>query len=135
MFINGPMDTTACIGSIAIIPCGFDNVSNLFNPDWRIIKRSDDGSVISELDVRDINNDDSDGLQYIPDLSSGMNTSPNSRLLVGPVDETDNQSSYQCIFNIGDDVFESSIGTLIVTGMCVSESIKFNVDTCVYYVM
>ena len=119
MFINGPMDTTACIGSIAIIPCGFDNVSNLFNPDWRIIKRSDDGSVISELDVRDINNDDNDGLQYITDLSSGMNTSPNSRLLVGPVDETDNQSSYQCIFNIGDDVFESSIGTLIVTGMCV----------------
>ena len=64
----------------------------------------------------DIANDDSDGLQYIPDLSSGMNTSPNSRLLVGPVDETDNQSSYQCIFNIALTEFESSVGTLTVTG-------------------
>ena len=135
VFTNGPMDTTACIGSIAIIPCGFDNVSNLFVPDWRIIKRSDDGSVISDVihRVGDINNDDSDGLHYITDLSSGMNTSPNSRLLVGPVDETDNQSSYQCIFSIGNDVSKSSIGTLIVTGMYASGSIKFNVDTCTCY--
>ena len=118
VFTNAPMDTTTCIGSIAIISCGFDNVSNLFVPDWRIIKRSDDGSVISDMTHRtaDINNDDSDRLQYITDLSSGMNISPNSRLLVGPVDEKDNQSSYQCIFNIGFDVFESSIGTLTVTG-------------------
>ena len=78
----------------------------------------------------DINNDDSDGLQYINDVSSGMNTSPNSRLLVGPVDETDNQSSYQCIFVIGLDDFESSIGTLTVTGTYAGGSIKFNVDTC-----
>ena len=136
VFTNGPMDTTACIGSIAIISCGFDNVSNLFNPDWRIIKRSDDGSVISDvtLNVADINNDDNNGLQYTNDVSSGMNTSPNSRLLVGPVDETDNQSSYQCIFTIGLDVFESSIGTLTVTGMYANESIKFNVHTCIYYV-
>ena len=134
---NGPMDTAACIGSIAIISCGFDNVSNLFVPSWRIIKRSDDGSVIGDvtLNVIDINNDDNDGLQYIPDTTSGMDTSPNSRLLVGPVDETDNQSSYQCIFNIGNDVFESSVGTLTVTGMSyASGSINFNVDTCILYV-
>ena len=116
------MNTTECNGSIAIIPCGFENVSNSFVPDWRIIKRSDDGSVISDMTLSSavINNDDSDGLQYIPDLSSGMNTSPNSRLLVGPVDETDNQSSYQCIFSIGNDVIESSIGTLTVTGTYVN---------------
>ena len=132
------MDTTACIGSIAIISCGFDNVSNLFVPDWRIIKRSDDGSVISDMTLSSavINNDDSDGLQYIPDLSSGMNTSPNSRLLVGPVDETDDQSSYQCIFSIGLDEFESSIGTLTVTGMSYANgSIKFDVDTYLYNIL
>ena len=122
MFTNGPTDTTACIGNIAIISCGFENVSNLFVPDWRIIKRSDDGSVISDatLSTTVINSDDNDGLHYINDLSSGMNTSPNSRLLVGPVDDTDNQSSYQCIFNIGLDVSKSSIGTLTVTGMYAS---------------
>ena len=113
------MNATACIGSIAIISCGFDNVSNSFTPHWRIIKRSDDGSVISDVTLNEaaINNDDSNGLQYINDQSSGMNTSPNSRLLVGPVNETDDQSSYQCIFNIGLVVSKSSIGTLTVTGM------------------
>ena len=133
MFTNEPMNTTACIGSIAIISCGFDNVSNLFTPDWRIIKRSNDGSVMCDvtLNVAEINNDDNDGLQYINDISSGMNTSPNSRLLVGPVDETDNRSSYQCIFTIGLDVYESSVGTLTVIGMYTSGSIKFNVDTCI----
>ena len=129
------MNTTTCIGSIAVISCGFDNVSNLFVPDWRIIKRSDNGSVISDvtLNVADINSDDSDGLQYINDVSSGMDTSPNSRLLVGPVDETDNQSSYQCIFVIALDAFESSVGTLTVTGMYTSGCIKFNADTCIIY--
>ena len=42
--------------------------------------------------------------------------SPNSRLLVGPVDETYNQSSYQCIFTTISDDVESSIGTLTVVG-------------------
>ena len=43
--------------------------------------------------------------------------SPNSRLLVGPVNETYNQSSYQCIFTVGITNIESSVGTLTVAGM------------------
>ena len=121
MFTNSPMDTTACIGSIAVMPCGFENVDEYSFPKWRIIKRSDNGSVISNmtLTAEDIYQDTSNGLEYQHDLLSGANRSPNSRLLVGPVDETDNQSSYQCIFNIGNDVIESSIGTLTVNGMYV----------------
>ena len=33
------------------------------------------------------------GLQWLPDLTGGVNYSPNSKLLVGPVNMTHNQSS------------------------------------------
>ena len=115
---NGPVNTTVCDGSVANISCGFVNDSVNFVPSWRIIRRSDDGSVISDVTVSgvDINNNDTDGLEWVPDRTSGVNMSPNSRLLVGPVDETYNQSSYQCSFAVGVDNTESSVGTLIVTG-------------------
>ena len=61
-------------------------------------------------------NNDNDGLEWVADTTSGVNMSPNSRLLVGPVDETYNQSSYQCIFAVGINTIESSVGTLTVTG-------------------
>ena len=64
----------------------------------------------------DIINNVNDGLEWIPDTTSGSLMSPNSRLVVGPVDETDNQSSYQCIFAVGADTVESNVGTLTVTG-------------------
>ena len=116
---NGPMDTTVCTGSVANISCGFINGDpNIAVPAWRIIRRSDDGNVISNMAISGSNiiNNDNDGLEWVADLTSGVNMSPNSRLLVGPVDETYNQSSYQCIFiTISGDV-ESSIGTLTVAG-------------------
>ena len=115
---NGPMDTTVCTGSIVNISCGFVNDSANFLPNWRIIRRSNDGSVISNMTISgsDINNNVNDGLEYIPDTTSGLLMSPNSRLVVGPVDETDNQSSYQCIFALANGKVESSVGTLTVTG-------------------
>ena len=47
---------------------------------------------------------------YEPDVTSGPNNATNSRLLVVPVDETHNQSSYRCIFVLValDDVISSS---------------------------
>ena len=119
---NGPMDTTVCTGSVANISCGFINGDpNTAVPDWRIVRRSDDGSVISNMTVNgfDIINNNNDGLEWVADTTSGVNMSPNSRLLVGPVDETYNQSSYQCIFTTINDAVESSIGTLTVAGMYV----------------
>ena len=115
---TGPMNTTVCTGSIANISCGFVNESVNFVPNWRIVRRSDDGSVISIMTVssNDVINNNNDGLEWVRDTTSGVNMSPNSRLLVGPVDETYNQSSYQCIFTVGDKAIESSVGTLTVTG-------------------
>ena len=112
------MDTTVCTGSIVNISCGFVNDSANFVPSWRIIKRNNDGSVISNMSISgtDIINNVNDGLEWIPDTISGPLMSPNSRLLVGPVDETDNQSSYQCSFALAGGNVESNVGTLTVTG-------------------
>ena len=116
---NGPRDTTVCAGNIANISCGFVNDSVNFVPNWRIVRRNGDGSIISNMSVsaNDIVANRVDGLEWIPDHISGANMSPNSRLEVGPVDETDNRSSYQCIFTVGVATIESSTGTLTVTGM------------------
>ena len=116
---NGPMDTTVCTGSVVNISCGFINGDpNIVVPDWEIVRRSDDGNVISNMTItgRNIINNDNDGLEWVADTTSGVNMSPNSRLVVGPVDETYNQSSYQCIFTIISGDIESSIGTLTVVG-------------------
>ena len=120
MFTNSPVDTTVCMGSNANMPCGFSNVSDLLIPIWNITMRSNDGSIISnEFSVNAINTDDDDGLEYFADTVLGDNMSPDSRLVVGPVDEADNQSSYQCIFVVaGYGTFKSSTGTLIAIGEC-----------------
>ena len=128
MITNGPMDIMVCNGSVTFISCGFVNVDpNFIVPNWRIIRRNSDGSVISNMIISgfDIVTNNIDSLEWVPDLTSGVNMSPNSRLAVGPVDETYNQSSYQCIFTSLSGAVESSIGTLTVTGM------YFSVMTCV----
>ena len=129
---NNPMDITVCIGSVVNIPCGFVNDSANFVPNWRIIRRSNDGSVISIMSVSgsDIVNNVNDGLEWIPDATSGLLMSPNSRLVVGPVDETDNQSSYQCSFALPGGSVVSSIGTLTVTGMINMSEYEIRTKKC-----
>ena len=116
---NGPQDTTVCMNAIAECDCGFSgaNPDHVF-PDWIIIYRSDTGSVISNftVDSTDIVHRPKNGLQWSPDLTSGDNNAPNSKLLVGPVNKTHNQSSYQCIFQTYSDVISSSVGTMTVVG-------------------
>ena len=117
---NGPQDTTVCMNDMAEIYCGFTGIDPSFVlPDWRIVFRSDDGSVISndtingfDVAIRLIND-----LQWLPDLMSGENNGTNSKLLVGPVNMTHNKSSYQCIFtrSVGNSVI-SSVGTMTVVG-------------------
>ena len=115
---DGPSDTAVCTGSVVNISCGFVNDSADFVPNWRIIRRSSDRSVISNMSISgsDIITNVNDGLEWIPDTSSGPSMSPNSRLVVGPVNETDNHSSYQCSFAFASGIVESSVGTLTVTG-------------------
>ena len=117
---NGPQDTTVCMNTMGECDCGFTgaNPIHLF-PEWRIIFRSDNGSIVNNfiVDGEDISLRPMNGLQWSPDLTSGNNNSPNSKLLVGPVNKIHNQSSYQCIFTspFSDDII-SSVGTMTVVG-------------------
>ena len=52
-----------------------------------------DGSCV----ISDIVTSTNDGLEWVSDTTSGVNMFPNSRLVVGPVNQTYNQLSYQCI--------------------------------------
>ena len=117
---NGPQDTAVCMNTIAECDCGFTGSDPyLAIPNWRIVLRSDDGSIISNktIDGDDIDNGLINGLQWAPDLTSGDNNAPNSKLLVGPVNMTHNQSSYQCIIElIRSDTVISSVGTMTVVG-------------------
>ena len=83
-------------------------------PDWRIIKRNSNGVVVSNevISGTEIIRNTIDGLEWIPDLANPNN----SVLRVGPVDSTDNQSSYQCIFTILSGILVSEVGTLMVLG-------------------
>ena len=113
-----------CMNAIAECDCGFAGADPYFAiPNWMIVLRSDDGSIISNntIDGDDIENRLINGLQWAPDLTSGDNNAPNSKLLVGPVNMTHNQSSYQCIFNgVNDNSVISNMGTMTVVGKTTS---------------
>jgi len=55
---------------------------------------------------------------WLPDINSGKNNAPNSKLLFGPVNKTHNQLSFQCIFisALNEILAISSIGTITVVG-------------------
>ena len=123
-----------CINTIAECYCGFTGSNaNIAFPDWRIIYRSDDGSIISNdtVDGSDIFSRLINGLQWVPDLASGDNNATNNKLLVGPVNMTHNQSSYQCIFTFaslnGLTSVVSNVGTMIIVGK--TTNISTNITT------
>ena len=109
---NSLMNVTVCNGTNAEISCGFTGVSDPFTTfphwSWRIIKRNNDGYVISNetVMVMDINFNRTDSLvfYFIIGNRNGINSVNNSYLSVGPVDDTYNNTSYQCIFTINDTI-------------------------------
>ena len=108
-----------CMNAVGECDCGFRGASPITTlPSWRIILRNDDGSVVSDVTHNGIyiTNGLIDGLQWSPDLTTGDNNAPNSKLLVGPVNKTHNQSSYQCIFVTRGGPIISSVGTLTIMG-------------------
>ena len=109
-----------CMNAMAECNCGFTGTDpNFAIPNWRIVFRSDDGSIISNdtIDGDDIADRLINGLQWMADLTSGDNNAPNSKLLVGPINMTHNQSSYQCIFTISvGGTITSSVGIMTVMG-------------------
>ena len=115
---NGPRDTTVCNGDIANIQCGaIGSGSTIIIPSWNIVRRNNAGDVISNTSIAGVTiaYGNVAGLMWIPDLSSGTDNATNSYLAVGPVDESYNQSSYQCAFAVVGTP-TSNIGTLTVAG-------------------
>ncbi|XP_065910008.1 uncharacterized protein [Dysidea avara] len=122
MINKGPNNVTKCLNGekqiLAIeIPCGFTGApTNTTVPNWRIIRRAENGSVISDVtrNTTDINNNSGDKLEWVPDLTNqDVNSSINSTLLISSVDETYNQSSYQCSFQLDDHtIIKSKVGTI-----------------------
>lgn len=116
---NEPQDTIVCLNDIAEINCGFigDSHEHIF-PDWRIINRSDNGSIISNMTYNgeQIFHGSINGLQWIPDRGRGEINATNSKLLVGPVNKTYNCSSYQCIIRTTNDTIKGSEGIITVVG-------------------
>ena len=113
------MNVTVCSGTKAKISCGYTGVADALKtrPDWRIIKRSNNGSVISNVTVSgtDIHSKKIDDLDFI--FTSDDNSAEGSYLSVGPVNDTYNNTSYQCIFTINDTIIESdTAGTITVIG-------------------
>ena len=102
------------------INCGFTGANpNLTIPDWRIIMRnSDNGSIVSNETLWGLNitRNHINDLKWIPDLSSGEDHAPNSKLIIGPVNSTHNQSSYQCFFETLQGTVTSSIATITALG-------------------
>ena len=102
---NGPQDTTVCVNQYAYIPCGFTGADpNLLVPSWTIQMTNRNGMTETFHTPHNI----LVGLEWIPDSHNGSN----SALRVGPVEKADNQSTYQCFFQIGN--VHSSVGTLTV---------------------
>ena len=119
------MNVTVCSGTKANISCGYTGVSNLVKarPNWRIIKRNNNGSVINNETIsgKVILDNATDDLEFNIILSNEMNVTnaDESYLSVGPVDDIYNNTSYQCIFTINDNIIESdTAGTITVIGMC-----------------
>ena len=118
------MNVTVCSGTKANISCGYAGVTDFVStrPSWRIIKRNNNGSVISNETVSGVHirSNKSDDLTFFVSISHGDNNSANgSYLSVGPVDNAYNNASYQCIFTINGTIIESNTaGTITVTGRC-----------------
>ena len=138
---NGPMNVTVCSGTNAEISCGFTGVPYPFNTrpnwSWRIIKRNNDGYVISNETVTamDINANRTDGLVFsITTRRDGITSANDSYLSVGPVDDTYNNTSYQCIFSNSTTIIESdTAGTITVIGKHVASYIIIHKSYLIYY--
>ena len=115
---NNPVDVTVCSGNKANMSCGFTGVysSNTTKPNWRIT-RSGDVNSNETVNWMNISNNNDDGLEWKIITKGDKNNASGSFLSVGPVNETYNNTSYQCIFTINDTIIESTVGTITIIGM------------------
>ena len=125
MITNGPKNVTVCTGAETDMLCEV-NSSSIIKPKWRIIKKNDIGDIISNetFSETNITNNHTDGLEW---KESPNNDNHIFSLSVGPVDETYNNTSYQCIFTS----ITSAVGTITVIGMYVYMYV--HTYACTYY--
>ena len=132
---NPPQDITVCINNMAEINCGFTGADpGLVLPNWIIIMRNEDGSIVSNETVFGslISSNLVDNLKWVPDLDSGTNNASNSKLLFGPVSKTNNQSLFQCYFTNSRNqiVATSNIGIITVVS-----KLKISVKLFIYFLL
>ena len=115
--INGPQSTSACMNGHVDMPCGFQGADpTSVEVLWLIAKQNSRVMTVPANDIIAPTN----GLQWVLDVLSGVNNSRNSRLIVGPVGEDDDQSTYQCSIGLsGDTMISSARATLTVIGMII----------------
>ena len=121
---NSPVNTKVCSGDIVNIPCGFtssDPAGVIIQ--WRRRIIHENGNVV-EKNITAFNIIDKvDDLQWF----FFLNNSKNSYLSVGPVNETHDQSTYQCIISKQNgNIIVSNTGTLTVAGERVCEVHNLN---------
>ena len=103
-------------GEIVNISCGFIGASaSSIVPDWSIAQKNmlTAPKIFSSSEIV---NHHIRGLKWIPDYTSGVNNSTSSKLLVGPVDETYNGSTYQCLIPLPNRTINSTKAVLTVIG-------------------
>ena len=113
--INGPRATSSvCVNDKADIYCGFQGADpHDVEVLWHITLRNSHVMVVSGNDISTPTN----GLQWVLDESSGNDRSPNSKLIVGPVSEGEDQSTYWCSIGLpGQTKINSARETLTVIG-------------------
>ena len=103
-------------------------------PNWRIILRNNDGSVVSNVHHGfDIVHRYISSLQWSPDVTSGDKNSLNSKLIVGPVNKTHNQLSYQCISPTTRGLVISSVEIMTVVGKVNNDCSNMKIiNNCLY---
>ena len=99
------------------MPCGFQGADpTSVEVLWLIAKQNSRVMTVPANDIITPTN----GLQWVLDVLSGDTNSRNSRLIVGPVGEDDDQSTYQCSIGLpGDTMVSSARATLTVIGMII----------------
>ena len=104
-----------CLNSKADIPCGFQGANpNSVNVTWYIDKQNSQVMIVPANTITSPTN----GLQWVLDVLSGNTNSRNSKLIVGPVSEEHDQSTYQCSIGLPNDtMINSAVATLTVIGM------------------
>ena len=118
---NGPSATSSvCINGKAEIHCGFQGANpNDVEVIWYITRENGHVMMVPGSDITTPTN----GLQWILDTSSGDDRSPNSKLIVGPVSEDYDQSTYQCYIGLPSETkISSAIETLTVIGKMISNA-------------